>query len=122
MPARGSSRQRLQAAIEALTEQFAGRFPPTVPSPRRIGREAEFPLVRPDGRAGDASLLWDPLRAEGAARLTYDDPDRQTLIERVDLEDAGYEVEMGRATVEVVLPPVDDLIALEVVSASAVRR
>lgn len=122
MAARRSSRRRVQAAIEALTDRFAARFPTAISSPRRIGREAEFPLVRADGRAGDAFLLWDPLREEGSARLTYDDPDRQTLIERVDLKDAGYEVEMGRATVEVVLPPVDDLIALEVASVGAIRR
>jgi gamma-glutamylcysteine synthetase len=112
----------VQAAIEALTDRFAARFSVRIASPRRIGREAEFPLVRADGRAGDTFALWDPLRGDGAARLTYDDPDRQTLIERIDLEDAAYEVEMGRATVEVVLPPVDDLIALEVASVGAIRR
>lgn len=112
----------MEAAVEALTDRFAARFPVRLSSPRRIGREAEFPLVRTDGRAGDASLLWDSLRADGAARLTYDDPSRQTLIERIDLEDAAYEVEMGRATVEVVLPPLDDLIALEIASAGAIRR
>ncbi len=122
MAARGSRRRRIQAAIEALTDRFAARFPEAVSLPRRIGREAEFPLVRADGRAGDAFLLWDSLRAERSARLTYDDPARQTLIERIDLKDAGYEVEMGRATIEVVLPPVDDLIALEVASVGAIRR
>lgn len=120
MAARGSSR-RVEAAIEALTENLTSRFPRTVQSPRRIGREAEFPLVWPDGRAGDASLLWRPLMADGTARVRYEDPAR-TLIERVDLGEVGYEVEMGRATVEVVLPPVDDLNALEVVSTTAVRR
>jgi gamma-glutamylcysteine synthetase len=112
----------VQAAIEALTDRFAARFPVRIASPRRIGREAEFPLVRADGRAGDTFALWDPLRADRTARVTYDDPDRQTLIERIELDDAAYEVEMGRATVEVVLPPVADLIALEVGSAGAVRR
>ncbi len=112
----------MQAAIDALTDRFAARFPVRIASPRRIGREAEFPLVRRDGRAGDVSALWDPLRADRRARLTYDDPSAQRLIQRIDLDDAAYEVEMGRATVEVVLPPVDDLIALEVASAGAVRR
>jgi len=109
-------------AIERLAEQVAGHFPLRRASPRRIGREAEFPLVWPDGRAGDASLLWEPLVAEGGARVTYDDPDRKHLIVRVDLGPVGYEVEVGRATVEVVLPPVDDLVQLEAVSTAAIKR
>jgi len=108
--------------IERLAEQVTSHFPLRRASPRRIGREAEFPLVWPDGRAGDASLLWEPLAAEGGARVTYDDPNRQRLIVRVDLGPVGYEVEVGRATVEVVLPPVDDLLQLEAVSAAAIKR
>ncbi|MGH2373938.1 MAG: glutamate-cysteine ligase family protein [bacterium] len=76
----------------------------------------------PDGRAGDVSLVWEPLLAEGKARITYDDPNGRRMIERVDLGPVGYEVEMGRATVEVVLPPAVDLHELETVSAEAIGR
>jgi glutamate--cysteine ligase len=117
-----TSARRFQATVEDLTARLAQRFPPRVGRPRRVGREAEFPLVWPDGRAAPVARLWDGLRADGTARVRYDDPDRRTVIERVDVGGAGYEVEVGRATVEVVLPPVDDLQALARVSAAAVGR
>lgn len=60
--------------------------------------------------------------AEGKARVTHDDPNGRGMIERVDLGPVGYEVEMGRATVEVVLPPAVDLHDLETVSADAIGR
>ncbi|MGQ0551382.1 MAG: glutamate-cysteine ligase family protein [Armatimonadota bacterium] len=115
-------RRRLAVTLERLAQQFGERFPPRLAGPRRIGREAEFPLVWPDGRAGDVSLLWEPLLAEGKARVTHDDPNGRGMIERVDLGPVGYEVEMGRATVEVVLPPAVDLHELETVSAEAIGR
>ncbi len=76
----------------------------------------------PDGRAGDVSLLWEPLLAEGRACTTYDDPEERRIIERVNLGPVGYEVEMGRATAEVVLPPAIDLHELETISAEAIGR
>jgi hypothetical protein len=122
VPRSGSPRGRVAAAVERLAERFARRFPPRLREARRIGREAEFPLVWPDGRAGDAGLLWEPLLRDRGARVTYDDPVRRRLIVRVDFPDAAYEVEMGRATVEVVLPPARDLNELEGLSARGVRR
>jgi gamma-glutamylcysteine synthetase len=107
--------------LERLAQQFSDRFPRRRPRLRRIGREAEFPLVWPDGRAGDAALLWPPLRAGGNARVTYDEPDGQMVV-RVDIGRVGYEVEMGQATVEVVLPPADDLHWLETISTAAIDR
>lgn len=116
-----SVRRPVQAAIEALADQYGRRFPPALRGIRRIGREAEFPLVWPDGRAGDVSLLWEPLLAEGG-RVVHDETAGRTMIVRVDVGPVGYEVEMGRATVEVVLPPVDDLHQLAAISAAAVGR
>jgi len=120
-PAFRTSDRRAAAAIERLAERFAGAFPLRRRGVRRIGREAEFPLVRPDGRAGDVALLWEPLLAEPGARPSFDDPQR-TMIVRVDFPDAAYEVEMGRATAEVVLPPAEDLFALEAASRKALAR
>ena len=105
-----------------MAERVAEAFPVQRASLRRIGREAEFPLVRPDGKAGDVSLLWEPLIAEGGALVKYDDPVRKKTIVRVDLGPVGYEIEVGRATAEVVLPPVDDLTQLEGVSVPAITR
>lgn len=113
---------RLARMIGHLAERFAASFPGRRRGPRLIGREAEFPLVWPDGRAGDVHLLWEPLLAEPGARPSYDDPARRDLIVRVDFPDAAYEVEMGRATVEVVLPPREDLFALSTASRAALAR
>lgn len=117
----GSQRQ-WSFAIERLTARFADHFPPHLSGIRRIGREAEFPLVWPDGRAADAALLWEPLLDEPGARVTRDEPNDCGLIVRVDFPDAAYEVEMGRATIEVVLPPAQDLHTLEVLHRRALAR
>lgn len=79
-------------------------------------------MVRRDGRAGDALGLLQTLGALRGARVTYDDPVRRSLVVRVDLGDTGYEVEVGRATVEAVLPPARDLTELEAISARALPR
>ncbi len=122
MPRLRSSRRLAAATLERLAERFGSRFPATLRHPRKIGREAEFPLIWPDGRAADAALLWEPLLHEPGARVTYDDPGSRRLIARVDFPEVAYEIEMGRATAEVVLPPARDLIELEAISNAAVAR
>src|SRR3989442_3869961 len=99
----------LQHTYAALTEQYAARFRRTLRPIRMIGREAEFPIVYPDGRAGDVSQLWKPLLARGGDVPRYDDPDTHTLIVALKGPDGTVEVEVGRATVELVLGPYQDL-------------
>ncbi len=108
--------------IERLAGRFLDCYPAGLRGPRTIGREAEFPLVWPDGRAGDARLVWEPLLAEPGARAIYDDPDSQRIIARVEFPEVAYEIEMGRGTAEIVLPPAGHLAELEAISAAAVRR
>ena len=122
MAARKSSQQRVQAAIDHLAQRMRNDFPVSLRGPRKIGREAEFPLVLPDGRAGETSQLWEPLLAEGGQKITYDDPVHPKTIVRIDLGRIGYEVEVGRATAEIVFPPADDLHELEALSEPAVAR
>jgi gamma-glutamylcysteine synthetase len=122
MAAPASPQQRVNAAIERLAQRVANHFPPSLRGPRKIGREAEFPLVLPDGRAGETARLWEPLLGEGAGKITYDEPARRRTIVRVDLGRIGYEVEVGRATAEIVFPPAADLHELEAVSGPAVAR
>lgn len=117
-----SSRRSVGAAIERLADRYARSFPVRLSHPRKIGREAEFPLVWPDGRAADAALLWEPLLSECGARATRDEHGSGSPIVRVDFPEAAYEVEMGRATVEVVLPAAADLIELETLSRPAIAR
>lgn len=99
----------IQRTYAVLAEQYAARFRETLRPIRMIGREAEFPLVYPDGRAGDVLRLWEPLLARGGFVPQYDDPDTRTLIVALTGSDGAIEVEVGRATVELVLGPYEDL-------------
>lgn len=117
----GSS-HRLAQAIERLAEQYASRFPARLGGARAVGREAEFPLVWPDGRAADAALLWEPLLAIPGARAGYEGAGRGRLLVRVDVGRVAYEVEMGRCTIEVVLPPAAGLGEVEALSTPAISR
>ncbi len=96
-------------AIGTLAERFAASFREAPRPLRLIGREAEFPVVMPDGRAGDVLRLWEPLLTQGNFSPQYDDPQTRTLIVGLHGPDGRVEVEVGRGTVELVLGPYEDL-------------
>lgn len=110
------------AAAAILAERFAGRFRETLRPIRLIGREAEFPVVWPDGRAGDVLRLWTPLLEQNGFTPQYDDPETRTLIVGLQGLDGTVEVEVGRATIELVLGPYEDLWQLAEGSARLLRR
>ena len=112
----------LSVAIDALAERYAACFRETLRPIRLIGREAEFPVVWPDGRAGDVLRLWTPLFERDGFTPQYDDPATRTLIVALRGADGTVEVEVGRATVELVLGPYEDLWQLAEGSARALRR
>ena len=99
--------------IATLAEQYVSRFGETLGPIRKVGREAEFPVVWPDGRAGDVGLLWEPLLAQGGLTPHYDDPITRRLL--VELSEPGMMVaiEVGRCTVELSLGPCEDLWQLQ---------
>jgi len=101
--------RRQQDTVAVLAGQYAARFRETLRPLRMIGREAEFPVVYPDGRAGDVFRLWEPLLARGGFEARYDDPQTRTVIVALTGADGTIEVEVGRATVELVLGPYEDL-------------
>ena len=68
----------LSVAIDALAERYAACFRETLRPIRLIGREAEFPVVWPDGRAGDVLRLWPPLLEGNGFTPHYDDPATRT--------------------------------------------
>lgn len=105
-----------------LAERYAARFRQTLRPMRLVGREAEFPLVYAGGRAGDVLRLWEPLLALGGFLPQYDDPDTRTMIEALIGDNGRVEVEVGRATVELVLGPYEDLWQLEEGSARLLRQ
>jgi gamma-glutamylcysteine synthetase len=114
--------EAIQQTYGVLAERYAGLFRETVRPIRRIGREAEFPLVHPDGRAGDVARMWEPLMTGDEFVPQYDDPKTHTLIAAVTGAHGRVEVEVGRATIELVLGPYEDLWQLEEGSRRLVRQ
>jgi gamma-glutamylcysteine synthetase len=99
--------------IEDLAQRFAARFPRRARSPRWVGREAEFPLVVPDGRAADSSRLW-PLLIEEGWRPVHDAAPGGEPGAVVGVRGDGWDclAEVGRCTVEVVTGPRSSLLEL----------
>lgn len=107
--------------FEALATEFLARFPERATSPRTVGREAEFTLVGPDGRAADASRLWPGLLERTGARPAFDvpAPDGQRLLIGAEAEGTFWLAEVGRGTIEVGVGPRTSLPELEDDLASA---
>ncbi|MCL4861251.1 MAG: hypothetical protein KJZ93_17680 [Caldilineaceae bacterium] len=112
---------RLDAAIEALTEQYVASFPAQPPALRTVGREAEFPVVTATGEAADVRRLWDLLLAGGGLREHYDSG-TPNLIVGLDGTDYNYELEVGVGTVEVVTRPCATLSEAQSIMDQAVSR
>ncbi len=112
----------VDTAITDIAARYQSHFRERLRPIRKLGREAELPVVWPDGRAGDVSLLWEPLIAEGGFTPLYDDPATQTLL--IGIEQAGtvYTVEVGRGTVELSIGPYDDLWELQAGFEKALAR
>ncbi len=92
--------------LEEITRRFAAGFPKEAPSLRTVGREAEFPVVGPDGRAADVFRLW-PLFLEGDGCEPIFDrrADGSELLVGVASETWTCVIEVGRATVELSVGP-----------------
>ena len=93
-------------ALADITERFAAGFPTKVPSQRTVGREAEFPLVRPDGRAGNIFQVL-PLLLEGSdCEPTYDlGKDDTEILSVVEAGEWSCASEVGICTVELSAGP-----------------
>lgn len=111
-----------RSIIDSIAQQFEAGFREHLGPIRKVGREAEFPLVWPDGRAGDATLLWAPLLSEGGFTVTYDDPQAGSLIVSLEAGNTVYALEVGRGTIEISIGPYDDLWGLKAGFEDALRR
>ena len=101
------------SAIAEIAAQFESRFREKRRPIRKVGREAEFPLVTRDGRAADVSCLWEPLLAEKEFTPIYNNPARVDLIVAVERDELNIAIEVGRGTIELSLGPYDDLWQLQ---------
>jgi gamma-glutamylcysteine synthetase len=93
-------------ALEEITRSFAAGFPAKAPTLRTVGREAEFPLVRSDGRAADVFRLWPLFLEREDCEPIYDrGTDDSSLIVGVETQNWSCVIEVGRATVELSVGP-----------------
>lgn len=113
--------RRVVRAIDGLARRFEEGFPEKRPALRKVGREAEFPVVHPDGRAADVLKLWGSLREEEDFRPVYDGPRRSYLVVALRGKEFSYEIEVGRGTIEIILPPAEDLFRLQRTFERAIR-
>jgi gamma-glutamylcysteine synthetase len=100
-------RARADVALEALAAEFRSRFPARASTPRTVGREAEFTVVRAEGRAADCAHLWPDLLGAPGARPLLDQPapDGTRLSIGAETDRWFCVAEVGRGTVEVGVGP-----------------
>jgi gamma-glutamylcysteine synthetase len=92
--------------LEEIICSFATGFPAKMPPLRTVGREAEFPLVRPDGRAADVCRLWPLFLEQGDCQPIYEQAiDGSELIVGVETKNWSCVIEVGRATAELSVGP-----------------
>jgi gamma-glutamylcysteine synthetase len=101
------------SAIAAIAAQFESKFRAEPRPLRKVGREAEFPVVSHDGRAAEVSCLWEPLLAEKGFTPLYNNPETHDLIVAVERGELNIAIEVGRGTIELSLGPYDDLWQLQ---------
>ncbi len=89
---------------ESLVRAFTASFPEATPAWRTLGRESEFPLVNAQGEPFDLAQLW-PALAAGGGQLSREG----SLVTALERPEVTFSSEVGRATVEVILPPCQDL-------------
>jgi gamma-glutamylcysteine synthetase len=113
----------VEETLEEITRSFAAGFPPEAPPLRTVGREAEFPLVRSDGRAADVFRLWPLFLERGDCEPIYDrGTDGSSLIVGVEAQNWSCVIEVGRATVELSVGPRPTLHELAQDMDEALRR
>ena len=96
----------VSSALSDITERFAVGFPAKAPSLRTVGREAEFPLVRLDGRAGDVFQVLPLLLEQEDYEPTYDQGNDGTeILSGVEADGWSYASEVGVSTVELSAGP-----------------
>lgn len=111
----------LNDAIDRLAERFVASFPLQVPTHRTVGREAEYPIVRADGRAADGRLILESLRSAYQMAAQYD-PHNPNLIVSLQSAQCNYALEVGVGTLELNTPPAQTLWEIQTSIVDAVQK
>lgn len=94
---------------ESLANRFAAGFSASSPGWRSVGREAEHPVVDAHGRAVDIADLWTALAEPGDMKAKYEGD----LLVQLDGDRFSFAAEVGKGTIEIVLPPSEDLFGIQ---------
>ena len=94
--------------VTAYLERFRSGFSSQPIPVRKIGREAEFPVVDEAGNAFDVSRLWPGLMGSGL-RPEYGADGTQVGLNGMRY---SYASEAGKGTIEVITGPRPDLLHL----------
>lgn len=97
----------IQRFTQAIPERGSGHL-------RKLGREAEYPIVDSERMAGDINKLWEPLQKHYPKfKKIYDRGDNDGLL--VNLAGPDFEIssEVGLGTVEIISRPCSDLLELK---------
>lgn len=103
-------------AAKEISSKFIKSFTNSTVKHRKIGREAEFPVVWKDGTAADVRLLFSEV-AKDCNFKPYHEGGFNQLLSRQDTTQLGsvvgpnveYSLEVGWGTVEVITGPFDSL-------------
>ena len=106
-------------ALDQLASSFANAFPVSHRSSRKIGREAEYPVVQQDGTAADVRKLLAVLGKNGGYRPVTEGTD---LLVGLEGDDYAFSLEVGLGTVEVIGRACRDLNEMEGIHQRATRE
>ncbi len=106
--------------IQKLSSEFESKFVPTLKGKRKVGREAEYPVVKENGEAADVQLLWPDLAKKFSCKTLYDGGAKEGVIVSLEGEKYSYSLEVGKGTMEVITGPCENLLALKKVHEEAV--
>ncbi len=104
--------------VTPFLERFRSGFSSRPIPLRKIGREAEYPVVDARGEAFDVSQLWPDLVAPGMNRERAPDG----MIVGLKGMQFSYASEVGKGTIEVITGPRHDLIQLATDHEAGVKR
>jgi gamma-glutamylcysteine synthetase len=92
---------------QQITERFLHQFPNAI-TWRTVGREAEHPVVFPDGTAADIAALWPYLIERNDFRVLRE----AEIIVALEGPSFAFTSEVGKGTIEIITSPQRDLHAL----------
>ena len=104
--------------VTPFLERFRSGFSSQPIPVRKIGREAEYPVVGPEGEAFDIRKLWDDLAGPGLVREQAADG----MVVGLNGMQYSYASEVGTGTIEVITGPRHDLLTLARDHETAVAR